>query len=245
MADLSSCYLRLDRARKHLEELKIQVAAYVEANKSIVVKVHGSTVSVVGWPDQPSPEIGITAGEIVYNLRAALDYLVFALALQDSGEVNIRTQFPIEDTPEGFKARRHPNKRGRPNWLTGVDCSHCAAIEALQPYNGVNWTEFLRDMSNEDKHRTIPVLGYASPPQRINVGGTEEEAEALGGFRMPGDDVSMYYPSTILVTLNSEPPTPVVETLEILESEVRAVIDSFEPEFKGASQNEPPSPSKG
>jgi hypothetical protein len=233
---LETCYLRIDRASKRIEELARQVAAYVEANKSIAIKVHGLTVSVVGWPDQPSPDMGVTAGEVVYNLRAALDYLVFELAILGSGEVNMRTQFPIEDKPEGFKARRHPDKRGRPNWLTGVDCAHCAALEALQPYNGVNWTEFLRDMSNEDKHRTIPLLGYASPPKTINVGGTEEEAKTFGGYRMPGDDVSMYYPSTIHVTLNSDPPVPVVETLQILQSEVRAVIDSFEPDFEGAWQ---------
>lgn len=155
------------------------------------------------WPSIPPPEIGITAGEVVYNLRAALDYLVFELATLGSGEVNMRTQFPIESTPEGFKARRHPTKRGDPNWLTGVDCSHCAAIEALQPYNGVDWTEFLRDISNEDKHRTIPILAYASRAQTINVGGTEEEAKAFGGFRKP-NDMATYYRASISVRSTAE-----------------------------------------
>jgi hypothetical protein len=230
---LESARLRIKRAGKRLEQLEVQVAAYVEANDAAAVKVEGYTVSVVNWPADPPPDIAITAGEVVYNLRAALDYLVFELAILGSGEVNLRTQFPIEDKPEVFKARRRPDRRGRPNWLTGVDCAHCAAIEALQPYNGVNWTAFLRNLSNEDKHRTIPVLGYAAAPQVINVGGTEEEAQALGGFRMPGDDVSMYYPASVQVLLSAEePPVPLIKTLEILKSEVSSVIDSFEPEFQ-------------
>jgi hypothetical protein len=226
-------YLRIARADKRLKELKRQVTAYKKANKPGLIKVHGHTVSVAAWPDHPPPEIGITAGEVVYNLRAALDYLVFELAIYGSGTINMRTQFPIEDTPQGFKSRRHPDRRGRPNWLTGLDCAHCAAIEALQPYNGINWTRFLREISNEDKHRTIPVIGYVSLGQTINVGGTEEEAKTFGGFRMPGDDVSMYYPSPIEVVLsNSDPPVAVVETLQILKSEVSAVVDSFKADLE-------------
>jgi hypothetical protein len=177
----------------------------VEANKTTVIKVHADSVSLVGWPDQPPPGIGIATGEVLYNLRAALDYLVHQLVILATGEINMRTQFPIEDTPDGFRSRRHPNKQGRPNWLTGVDCAHCAAIEALQPYNGVDWTAFLRDISNEDKHRTIPVLGYVGQAS-LNVGGTDEEAEALGGFRMPGDDVSMYYPAPVDVVFGAADP---------------------------------------
>ena len=30
-------------------------------------------VSMQGWPPQPPLDIGITAGEVAYNLRAALD----------------------------------------------------------------------------------------------------------------------------------------------------------------------------
>jgi hypothetical protein len=51
------------------------------------------------WPPNPFPipeEISIVVGEICYNLRAALDYLVYELARLDSGCIQNGTQFPIE-----------------------------------------------------------------------------------------------------------------------------------------------------
>jgi hypothetical protein len=228
---LADSLRRVDRAGERLDQLRSEVQAYIDANEAPLVKVEGLTVSMVNWPPVPPGEIGMTAGEVTYNLRAALDYLVAALAATDRdglavGESNLRTQFPIESTPEGFAARRLRDRRGRPGYLTGVNDPHCALIEALQPYNGVEWTEFLRDLSNEDKHRAIPVLGYASPATRIQAGGTEEQAKALGGFRLPGDDVSMYFPATVDVTFNGG--APVVETLEILQAGVRETISAFQ-----------------
>jgi hypothetical protein len=40
--------------------------------------------------------------EIVYNLRSALDYCVYLLAIIGSGKVLPGTQFPIEDEASGF-----------------------------------------------------------------------------------------------------------------------------------------------
>jgi hypothetical protein len=249
MCFFPTCHLRIDRAEKRLGELKGELAAYKEANESCEIKVDGHAASMTGWPPQPPPEIGITAGEVVYNLRAALDYLVFELAFRDSfgisqDEINMRTQFPIEDKPEGFKGRIDPIKRRGggtlPNWLTGVSPDHIAAIEELQPYRGVNWTKLLRDLSNEDKHRMFPLTGYVVPVGTINIGGTEEEAKALGGYRKPGD-MNMYYPAPINVIFATFASGGIAESLEILQAEVRAVIDSFELDFERASHEGAPS----
>lgn len=243
MTHFPTCYLRIDRAEKRLGELKRELAAYEKANVSSEIKVDGGSASITSWPTNPPPKIGITAGEIVYNLRAALDYLVFELAFHDSfntslDSINMRTQFPIEDTPEGFKGRIDPIKRRGgtiDNALTGVSPDHIAAIEALQPYKGVDWTKLLRDLSNEDKHRTIPLLGYYMPIRTINVGGTEQEAAALGGYRKPGD-MNVYYPTTFVVYFaNASTGGNIAETLEILKTEVRTVIDSFEVDLQGTA----------
>lgn len=232
---LASCDLRVDRAQRRLEELQAHVLEYAQQHAaSCAIKVTSMAVSMQGWPPQPPLDIGITAGEVAYNLRAALDYLVFELAVLDSGEANMRTQFPIETSPDGFEARKKPHKSGAPNWLTGVSHEHCGMIEMLQPCNGVNWIEFLRDLSNEDKHRTIPVFGYAGAGT-INVGGTDEEVAAMGGYRIPGDEDSVYFPSSISVTFNSEPPVLVGETLQTLVSEVRGVVDLFRPDFSSGN----------
>jgi hypothetical protein len=153
------------------------------------------------------------------------------------GEVNTRTQFPIEDTPQGFERRINPIKcrsGTRSNWLSGVSPDHIAAIEALQPYKRVRWTKILRELSNEDKHRTIPLLGYYMPVRTINVGGTEQEAKSLGGYRKPGD-MNVYYPATFVVHFASVESADMTETLEVLESEVRSVIDAFEADLQSTA----------
>jgi hypothetical protein len=222
---LDEALLRASRAEEHLEALDREIAVYVEANEAAsLIKVEGMTVSAI-WPPEPPPMLSVRVGEIVYNLRAALDYFVYRLAELDAGNVIKGTQFPIEDTPEGFKRRT-------PRFLRGVNETHVAGIERLQPYHGADWARLLRDLSNIDKHQALHVVGYqATGSVRINVGGTEEEANALGGFRIAGDDVAMYYPAPIYVAFPDG--TPIEETLKQLLTETRNVLHAFHPEFKG------------
>jgi hypothetical protein len=222
---LHDAYLRADRAGEHFKDLQGLAASYVEANRAAsFIKVNGMAVTSV-MPPEPPPMFGVRVGEIAYNLRAALDYLVYRLAEIDAGKVVNGTQFPIEETAKGFGLRRT-------RFLNGVNNAHVAAIEALQPYRGVDWTRLLRDLSNMDKHRALHIIGYvAEDSVRVNVGGTEAEAHAFGGFRMPGDDVSMYYPAPIRVAFTDG--TPIDVPLEQLLTETRKVLDAFNPEFKG------------
>lgn len=221
---LRDAFLRVERAGEHLEAIKGQIAAYVQANEGAsLIKVEGQTVTAV-MPPFPPPEIAARIGEFIYNLRAALDYLVFQLAILESGKEVDGTQFPIVKKPEDFKRVRRKS-------LRGVNATHVAAIEALQPYERPHWLWVLRHVSNEDKHRAIQVLGMQSGGVRIHVGGTEEETRAAGGFQMPGDDVAVYYPAPILVAFPDG--TPVEEPLENLLSETRDVLEAFNPDFEG------------
>jgi len=72
---------------------------------------------------------GTLVGEITYNLRCALDYLIYALAVLDSGSDEKGTQFPILDAAKDFAGR------GK-TMLKGLNAAHVAAIERLQPYQG-------------------------------------------------------------------------------------------------------------
>jgi hypothetical protein len=222
---LHDAYLRITRAEELLDELRRLAADYESTNKaSSLIKVNGMTVSAL-WPPEPPSMFGVRVGEIAHNLRSALDYLVYQLARLDSGNFVSGTQFPIEESAKGFRSR---SKR----CLAGIDRPHIAAIETLQPYNSGQWARVLRDLSNQDKHRTLHIIGYAaSESVRVNVGGTEEEGRALGGFRKPGDDESMYYPAPIVVAFTDG--TPIEATLSGLVNETRRVLDAFSSDFAG------------
>jgi hypothetical protein len=96
-------------------------------------------------------ELSIAAGETIYNLRASLDYLVFALSWHDSGTRPVDKlaqdlQFPIAgDSARFVKAAKHR--------LKGVSPGHVTLLESYQPYRGRPWMARLADLSNADKHR--------------------------------------------------------------------------------------------
>ena len=218
---------RVARAREHLVDLKERIDVICEATRQEVfikrepgrVKLpNGREVdAVIGhaeWPIKPVPVIiSILIGETIYNLRAALDYLVYALANPGAVVVNEKTQFPIEETEESFKGRRK-------NWLKGVSDPHVAAIQALQPFEGCNWTRMLGELSNSDKHRhhTVVVNAVRIAP---TPGSTEDIMVGKSVDVKRDVSVNVHFPNGALI----------IETLEQLQSEVAAVLDKFHPEF--------------
>jgi hypothetical protein len=170
----------------------------------------------------------ILVGEICYNLRAALDYLVFELAQLDSEQVQNGTQFPIEDSPKNFAG----NGQRR---LVGLNGRHIAAIEALQAYNGCNWTRRLRDISNPDKHRS---LSFAQGGFELEV---YPAADRLRFLNLPGKVSSARHPVTgvethvqtnLTLEIQFSDGTPVIHTLEEIKVRVAATLEAFKADFK-------------
>jgi hypothetical protein len=164
--------------------------------------------------------------------------LVYELAALDSGTVQNGTQFPIEDTPDGFK-------RKRKSFLRGVNDRHAALIEKLQPYNGVNWTKILRTISNPDKHRRFTVSEH---DKVIAEKTSHNPADVAIPHPMPCSNFESRIMFNIEITETGKPTvyvqfdvtcfiafddgTSIVKTLEILKSQVSDTIDAFKSEFK-------------
>jgi hypothetical protein len=146
---LDGAFERVNRAGEHLNDLNTRLEALRQENeKSVVVQFDAEpphNIQIV-VPILAPMRIPILIGEICYNLRTALDYLVFELAKLDSGTSQRGTQFPIEDRKDNFKRRTKTR-------LKGMNPHHVACIERLQPYAGCDWTKALRDFSNRDEHR--------------------------------------------------------------------------------------------
>jgi len=172
---------------------------------------------------------GILVGEIFYNLRAALDYLVFELAKCDSGIEQDNTQFPIEDSKERFK---RSIDRGR---LKGINPSHVAAIERLQPYNRCNWTKRLRTYSNRDKHRRFIQTGGNSKFW-VHSSLEKDLSRCFGYERDAPHPVAGQPPVKVKVYISSsitfDDGAPVIETIEEIKSGVAYALEAFKPEFK-------------
>jgi hypothetical protein len=93
---LDGAFDRVKRAEKHLADLKARIRK-AEA-KLTLLKFHregGRTaMSHKAFKPFAHPSIlSILVGETIYNLRAALDYLVFELARLDSGQSQATPNF--------------------------------------------------------------------------------------------------------------------------------------------------------
>jgi hypothetical protein len=245
------CYLRHDRAGKHLAYVKRQLRRFAEGNPYPILPYEDedalprSPLELMGSVDlnllegdymltrdvRLDPELSIRVGEMIYNLRAVLDYLIYALAWHDTGKRPVGRherglQFPIEDTPEGFKRRRN-------SMLKGVTDENVALIERYQPCAGCDWSGILRDLSNTDKHREVIVLAGA-----INTyeGEWYDSLEAIpeavreqARLASPGEvDVGLY--ATLDVTFMDG--LAVGQTLEQLHAGVSQVLYRLRRQFK-------------
>jgi hypothetical protein len=224
---------RVYRADERLRDLRDMHAAIKREHNKLVI----SEFQTKGWENIHSDGIevnmsipigfGICMGEICYNLRTALEYLVFELAKLDSGVRQKGTQFPIEDTREGFE-RRLTGK-----WLKGISSRHIAAIERLQPYKGCKWSAALRDLSNRDKHRELPTL--------ISTGEVEIFGILNHSVPKPSDIFRAKHPVTgeemdvkldIDTIISFDDGTPIVETLDKIKLGVANTLKAFQPEFQ-------------
>jgi hypothetical protein len=102
---LNGAFERVGRTNEHLADLRQRLAELFRRQEDSIVfqfdpnPPHELKVTAVDYP-RPSMRIGVLIGEISYNLRSAMDYLVFALAQHDSGSPQEFTQFPIVDKPK-------------------------------------------------------------------------------------------------------------------------------------------------
>jgi hypothetical protein len=228
---LDDCFERVRRAGEHLEEMKraIDEAVRRQAN---AVPIEYEADPPHRFKRQLPPEtfygmrISVLFGEVCYNLRSALDYLVYQLAELDSGSAQDGTQFPIVDAPEDFQ-------RNAARWLRHISPAHVAAIERLQPYKGCDWTRRLRDCGNLDKYRkfvqhlgqsTITIHnGFETDLRRI-IGAVPRRAI----HPVHGEvDVKVHVSAKITLSDGSS----VMEAMEEAHRGVAQTLAYFKPEF--------------
>lgn len=243
---LAGAFARVDRAAVHINELDDALECVrktgedeVVAGQSTRLRKHAEEAFPLSgarvWFDKPPlPDfVSVLVGETVYNLRAALDYMVYELAWKDSGARKRGTQFPIEDRKFDPENPRRGFDGRRKKFLAGLSDLHVEAIEQLQPYSGAEWTRILRDISNPDKHRQLVRL----TADAVSVGsydyrprGTADASRGVfTNLGIAGMEARVEFSRYLMVGLPEG--GDLVGTLARLCREVRAVIDSFSREF--------------
>lgn len=230
MPSLADAYARLERADEHLSEvhaLAQQICtAQAEATRVQVAPgmtlMPGELVQVFSVESANTPIAGrlsVLVGDSVNCLRSCLDYLVGELAELDSGSRMSRTQFPVEQSADAFRARRQ-------SFLNGVSDAHVTHIELLQPYNGTSWTVKLARMSNWDKHNKLVLVAHD-----YLLGGTVTTGETSDSGEMPIQLQISLQPS---LRVQLKDGLQLLETLDEVRTGVASTLEHFLPEFGAA-----------
>lgn len=144
--------LKIQRADKHLCDFRASIVEFrrdypyrfrVERDPNTREPVYRAILN-----DIP-PLVPLIAGDVLQNLRSALDYLACALVVRNSGKVTKDTAFPIFDDAAKYQA-------GCARKVEGMHQFAKDEISKIEPYQGGDNTLWrLHRLNNIDKHRLL------------------------------------------------------------------------------------------
>jgi hypothetical protein len=168
MMDFIQIRALLDRAEMDLDALDKEVRDFDKPNAQTTAILDyynpvNQTHSVVFKEHAPIPQVewGITLGEVVHNIRGALDCLVAQLVASAGQEIRPGHHFPIVTSKKEWNREvvkpslKSPPKEGS---LDFVDPRDVAIIRELQPDQsapGLPSLMVLRELIEADRHRSV------------------------------------------------------------------------------------------
>lgn len=170
--NLESVNAKLQRAEQHTQALQDEIVPWLKMDTYAIspqINADSTRYSLIAHlvgKEPPLQRWTLMAGDSLHNMRCALDHLVYAIAVHESGTTpppdENRLMFPITDTAAKFNESAQRTIRN-------VSVSVRDAIEAVQPYNRPHPKlppplAILRDLENIDKHRLLR-LAYAAISQ--------------------------------------------------------------------------------
>jgi hypothetical protein len=165
MAPMTSARMKLGRAGHHIAELEQVCRTFIEDHPFEAIRAQNLAagkweVRVHVNHELPAPILGVIIGDIVHNLRTALDHLICLLVAANDPPVNTNTMFPFAPTEKDWKSARNSRAKGAHEDVLEV-------LDVLQPYAGGNDVLYrLHQLDIADKHKLL----IASAAQNVRVG---------------------------------------------------------------------------
>jgi hypothetical protein len=182
---LESAGLKLVRAGKHLESLRYEVARFKNSHPyRIVTGVDLEAEERFAYAvmeRNPDHELSLILGDLVHNLRGALDHAVFGLSellqerhLPDTEAKSVK--FPIWVDPDDLWPGKKTGAWPYPPSVRFLSERLQKWIDVEQPYRGPDETTRLNDplavlyaINNADKHRQLLLVGTLRPKMLVGV----------------------------------------------------------------------------
>ena len=159
MNKLNGIYAKISQADGQIDSLTADMDRFcTDIRQSIVREVREDSDEQVwvyrGETPRTPVEWSVKFGEILYNLRSALDHLVSQLLLANGQEPNRQNAYPIVNDESKWSSNK--------DRLKGVLPSVETIVERLQPYTGGLYLPFdvrafwtLHTLCNIDKHQHL------------------------------------------------------------------------------------------
>lgn len=180
MLDLSQSEAKITRALVHHEALKAEVARITDEREPYTIS--GELDHDTGWfhafltaTDEIADHgLSTIVGDMIHNLRSALDYIVTALVdASPNATLGQSHQFPIFDDRVTYKSKISDEYHAVPGgWLDGVTVG-LQEIWNAQPFHRQAFEDhplwIINRLSNADKHRMLFENWIEIGPTTINV----------------------------------------------------------------------------
>ena len=243
--------IKIDRAKRHIIDLKAEIDAF-HARDPYRVLSHedsqaGQRVIRVKVIEEIPSSWGAAIGDVVHNLRSSLDLLMNDLVVMAGNQPHRSTQFPVGIEVKELKPSFFEKVRG-------AEPRTIKLIKRLKPYEGgigsALWR--LHELDIRDKHRLLVPVGAAHRnvifrPHIPTSDGIElpllSFAIRPADRQFPLRDGAELYREPLVMAVNTDPQVtleiafgdgqifegePVIETLAQLAQAVDRVIGAFD-----------------
>jgi hypothetical protein len=175
--DLSSVFAKLHRSTENFEEVKTRVSTRLNSGEfRVSMQLNADATEHVWKIHAPNgtdfTDVSVCVGDCLHNLRSALDHLVYAIAVHESGQnpppKESTLAFPLANDPAEFKKAK--------NRIATLSSGAQDVIEQMQPYNRntngkASAVGVLAKLDDIDKHRLLQLV--ALMPHSTSLGGFE------------------------------------------------------------------------
>jgi hypothetical protein len=201
--DLGSCAAKLARAREHARTLERETVARVEQQATHAVRF-SEVDPQTGWCSMSlvpqkieEPRLSAILGDVIHNLRCALDYIATALVDASPTQLTTSHQFPIFKDAARYASKVGTKTDALPDGPMRGVAHGLSVVEGWQPYNAQGdpradplWG--IHRFSNADKHRQPAIFGLVPVGQfEISYLGHVVEEDLLDEVRdwQPDQDI--------------------------------------------------------
>lgn len=243
---LQASRLKINRARKLVDELELEINAYMARNPVKVITTQSKMDGYLDWElicNEAIPlHISPILGDIVHNLRTSLDLLAIDIVKANGGDEK-GVYFPFSNSakelPVMIKKRR----------VYQAAPEAIELIVSLKPYKGGNTIiRYVHDLDIVDKHRSIVprasrarvpggALGFDEsgpvPGHRHGKGTTLIEAAEKNGF-LPDQEFTAVFELRFPFREPLEN-RELVRTSKMLVDEFSSIVDAFDTLLLGAN----------